>query len=96
MMTLNDYAIKNETDSCMLCHDAPCTVHCPNGQDPARVIRAYRFENFEGARMTVKENDCLTCDSKVCMSHCIKAKIDRTVDIQKVMVDLYHKKNKTS
>jgi dihydropyrimidine dehydrogenase (NAD+) subunit PreA len=94
-MTLNDYAIKNETDSCMLCHDAPCTAHCPNGLDPARIMRAYRFENAEGARMIVKENDCLTCDSKRCMAHCIKAKIDRPVDIAKVMVDLCHKKNET-
>lgn len=36
--------IREEAGRCLLCYDAPCTKACTNG-DPARAIRAIRFDN---------------------------------------------------
>ena len=38
----------SQVSRCLLCHDAPCTRACP-GTDPARILRALRFENDLGA-----------------------------------------------
>ena len=35
---------KEEAERCLLCQDAPCSQACPGG-DPARAIRAVRFDN---------------------------------------------------
>ncbi len=35
---------KEEAERCLLCQDAPCSQACPGG-DPARAIRAIRFDN---------------------------------------------------
>ena len=40
-MKLNVY---EEASRCLLCQDAPCTKACKTG-DPARAIRAVRFDN---------------------------------------------------
>ena len=37
------------SEHCLLCRDAPCTAACPEGLDPARMIRAVRFDNAAGA-----------------------------------------------
>ncbi len=37
---------KEEAARCLLCIDAPCSKVCPNG-DPARAIRAIRFDNHQ-------------------------------------------------
>jgi len=44
--------IKEEAARCLLCHDAPCTKACGNG-DPARAIRAIRFDNAALARQWI-------------------------------------------
>ena len=36
--------IKEEAARCLLCNDAPCSKACKHG-DPARAIRAIRFDN---------------------------------------------------
>jgi len=40
---------KEEAERCLLCQDAPCSQACPDG-DPARAIRAVRFDNEKLAR----------------------------------------------
>ncbi|MCR5819499.1 MAG: NAD-dependent dihydropyrimidine dehydrogenase subunit PreA [Bacteroidaceae bacterium] len=40
--------IQEEAARCLLCMDAPCTKACANG-DPARAIRAIRFDNSKNA-----------------------------------------------
>ena len=45
--------IYEEASRCLLCHDAPCTKACTTG-DPARSIRAVRFDNQKSALRWVK------------------------------------------
>ena len=40
----------SQISRCLICHDAPCTKVCPR-VDPARILRAIRFENDLGAAM---------------------------------------------
>lgn len=59
----------SQVSQCLLCHDAPCTKVCPR-VDPARILRAIRFENDLGAAMLLPDDDiCSTCGS-VCVSVC--------------------------
>ena len=46
--------IYEEANRCLLCQDAPCTKACKTG-DPARAIRAIRFDNHKPALRWVKE-----------------------------------------
>ena len=46
--------IKEEAAKCLLCNDAPCTKACGNG-DPARAIRAIRFDNISIAKQWVED-----------------------------------------
>ena len=58
-----------DISKCILCHDAVCTKACP-AMDPARIIRALRFDNAAGASMMLpKEDVCLHCDGK-CQNVC--------------------------
>ena len=59
----------SQVSRCLLCHDAPCTRVCP-GTDPARILRALRFENDLGAAQLLPDDDiCSTCGS-VCVTTC--------------------------
>ena len=51
-MKLNIY---EEASRCLLCQDAPCTKACATG-DPARAIRAIRFDNHKPALRWVKDS----------------------------------------
>ena len=51
-MKLNIY---EEASRCLLCEDAPCTRACATG-DPARAIRAIRFDNHKPALRWVKDS----------------------------------------
>ena len=44
-MKYAEQILNNESARCMLCAEAPCTAACPGGFDPARFVRAARFEN---------------------------------------------------
>ncbi len=43
---------KEEASRCLLCENAPCTAVCKHG-DPARMLRAIRFDNSANARKWV-------------------------------------------
>jgi len=51
--------IKEEAARCLLCEDAPCTKACIKG-DPARAIRAIRFDNIKNAGRWIA--DCSDTD----------------------------------
>ena len=47
-MKHNELFIYEEAARCLLCEDAPCSKACGKG-DPARAIRAIRFNNEKNA-----------------------------------------------
>ncbi|MCM1168054.1 MAG: NAD-dependent dihydropyrimidine dehydrogenase subunit PreA [Ruminococcus sp.] len=61
--------ISDEAARCLLCANAPCTAACPNGCDPARGVRAVRFENTAGAGAFFSDK-CADC-SAPCETACI-------------------------
>lgn len=64
-MLLNIY---EEANRCLLCKDAPCTKACKTG-DPARAIRAIRFDNHKPALRWVKK--CSDRDLELAEQACI-------------------------
>ena len=64
-MKLNVY---EEASRCLLCQDAPCTKACKTG-DPARSIRAIRFDNSKIALRWVK--NCSDADLERAEQACI-------------------------
>lgn len=62
-----------ESSRCLLCHEAPCSAACPKeGVDPARGIRALRFENDHCAGLFINRDTCSGCDApcqKACIHH---------------------------
>ena len=60
--------IYEEASRCLLCQDAPCTKACKTG-DPARAIRAIRFDNHKPALRWVK--DCTDGDLERAEQACI-------------------------
>ena len=65
MRQLNIY---EEASRCLLCQDAPCSKACKTG-DPARAIRAIRFDNDKLALRWVK--DCSDADLEAAEEACI-------------------------
>ena len=51
---------REEASRCLLCHDAPCTAACPKKNNPAKFVRAVRFEREKGSLDFVK--DCASCE----------------------------------
>ena len=71
--------LKEEAMRCLLCEDAPCTKACKTG-DPARAIRAIRFDNEKNAwRWTV---DCSEADLERAEQACIH--YDRPIRIREM------------
>ena len=60
--------VYEEANRCLLCQDAPCTKACKTG-DPARAIRAIRFDNHKPALRWVK--DCSDGDLERAEQACI-------------------------
>ena len=60
--------IYEEASRCLLCQDAPCTKACKTG-DPARAIRAIRFDNHKPALRWVM--DCCDDDLERAEQACI-------------------------
>ena len=65
MKRLNIY---EEANRCLLCQDAPCTKACKTG-DPARAIRAVRFDNHKPALKWVA--NCTDADLEAAEKACI-------------------------
>lgn len=60
-----------ESSRCLLCYDAPCSAACPREDaDPARGIRALRFENNHCAGLFLNKDICSGCDAP-CQKACI-------------------------
>lgn len=71
MMTMKPVGKLNvyeEASRCLLCADAPCTKACGHG-DPARAIRAIRFDNHKLARKWVAE--CTDADLERAEKACV-------------------------
>lgn len=92
-----------EASRCLLCYDAPCSKACPAQTDPAKFIRSIRFQNFFGAITTIRINNPLggicarVCPTeKYCASGCIRAGLDKPIDIgrlQRFATDLEKQTN---
>lgn len=59
-----------ESSRCLVCHEAPCTVACVKGLDPARGVRAVRFENDRLAGQYFNSDACADCDAP-CEKACV-------------------------
>ena len=80
-------ALSEEAGGCLLCSPAPCSGACPHGVPVDRIIRAVRFENLAGAaRRTGGHVPCATCTAHACMDACPKARINRPVPIDALML----------
>ncbi len=71
----------SEASRCLLCTDAPCTAACPRHLDPARGIRALRFENDSIAGLFFSSSACADCDAP-CQRACLH--YDMPIRIQKM------------
>ena len=83
--------VMEEASRCLLCHDAPCSLACPAGTDPAKFIRSVRFKNFKGAAETVRVNNILgsicarVCPTeRYCQQGCSRSGIDKPIDIGRI------------
>lgn len=72
--------INEEAKRCLLCEDAPCTKACLNG-NPARAIRAIRFDNAGLAHKWVE--NCTDEDLEAAEKACIH--YDRPIRIKEMM-----------
>ncbi|MCQ2802350.1 MAG: FAD-dependent oxidoreductase [Bacilli bacterium] len=87
----NPRLVMEEAARCLLCHDAPCSLSCPAGTDPAKFIRSVRFRNFKGAAETVRVNNILgaicarVCPTeRYCQQGCSRSGIDKPIDIGRI------------
>lgn len=62
--------IQNESARCLLCAKAKCTNACPKHFDPARMIRAVRFDNERCAAEYISPDICTECGGE-CENNCI-------------------------
>ncbi len=74
--------IQEEAARCLLCMDAPCTKACETG-DPARAIRAIRFDNQKNAWRWIA--DCSDADLERAEQACIH--YDRPIRIREMLSD---------
>lgn len=87
----NPRLVMEEASRCLLCHDAPCSLSCPAGTDPAKFIRSVRFKNVKGAAETVRINNVLgaicarVCPTeRYCQQGCSRSGIDKPIDIGRI------------
>lgn len=72
--------LQEEAARCLLCADAPCSKVCSNG-DPARAIRAIRFDNEQLAGQWVAQ--CTDAELEAAEQACIH--YDRPIRIRELM-----------
>ena len=61
--------IYEEASRCLMCQETPCTIACKTG-DPARAVRAIRFDNHKPALRWVA--DCSDADLEAAEKACIR------------------------
>ncbi|MGN1121715.1 MAG: NAD-dependent dihydropyrimidine dehydrogenase subunit PreA [Eubacteriales bacterium] len=74
-----------EAARCLLCEYAACTQACEKGGDPARMIRAVRFENASVAARFVDPAKCAACPGN-CEKACIH--YDSPLRVRKIAASL--------
>ena len=79
----HQFPIREEAARCLLCEDAPCTKACGKG-DPARAIRAIRFDNVKNAGLWLQ--DCSDDDLGRAENACIH--YDRPIRIREIVGEL--------
>ena len=75
--------IYEEASRCLLCQEAPCTTACKTG-DPARAVRAIRFDNHKLAPQWVA--DCSDADLEAAEKACIR--YDWPVRLKEMLRDI--------
>ncbi len=84
-----DMNLTCEVGSCLLCNEAPCTKACGYGLPVDSIIRSLRFENRAGAiNKLPKDLPCNSCEEKACRKKCLKARINRPIEIDEIMLSL--------
>lgn len=98
---MNNYIAKpaifalSEAGRCLLCNDSPCSKACAK-IDTGRVIRSYFFNNKQGAALRVVDAPaCGECETKNCMKVCIRARVDKPIDIPFLMTHIKEEASKT-
>ena len=77
--TMEERFYREEASRCLLCENAPCSAACSHG-DPARMLRAIRFDNSKNAGKWIAEctDDELEAAEQACIHY------DRPIRIRKV------------
>ena len=85
-MQKTDLFIRRQAAACLLCQEAPCTAACPEGLPADRILRAFRFENPEGAAaVLLGRTGCASCREKQCLKACLRGKLDAPVAVDQVL-----------
>ncbi len=63
--------LEEQAARCLLCVNAPCTAACPHALDPARMVRAVRFENAPLAGGFIDPALCCGCAAP-CEGACLR------------------------
>lgn len=74
---------KEEAARCLLCENAPCTAACAHG-DPARMLRAIRFDNTQNAGKWIAP--CTDADLEAAERACIH--YDRPIRLREIAKSL--------
>ena len=79
------FKINEEANYCLLCSSEPCSFECPQGLDPAKMLRAVRFADEKAALRFVDREKCANCAGD-CEKACVH--YDRPMHIKKVIENL--------
>lgn len=74
-----------EAANCMLCKNPACTNACSKNFNPARMLRAVRFDNINAASSFIDKTSCISCEGD-CQNACIH--YDRPIRIKSIIEQL--------
>lgn len=81
---MNPLTVTQEAARCLLCHNPPCSAHCPSDCHPGEALRSLRFDNLAAARSMALA--CVLCGE--CEARCVRAKLDAPIEIVSLMTHL--------